>query len=115
MPDDKAPEHTNDPAAPSSVGAPPLTDAEANRQMGQGEAPQGTPAVSEAAHEPDRGAQQPDTSAPGDPQSVKVGARDVVRPTGDLDASESGEGSVYDRLAKKDGTSAGPGGDVGVA
>lgn len=118
MPDDTKPEHANSPSQPAPASAPSLTDAEANRQLGQGGAPHAANAP-ESAQEPLAGTEQPaPETAPEGSQTVKVGARDIVRPTGGLDESEgaaSGGDTVYDRLAKKDNTDAGPGGQSGAA
>ena len=117
MPDETTLENETHPAQPAPAKGPSLTDAEANRQVGRGGAPQppaGTPEASQGpdlrAHEPD--AKSSDAPASGGSQTVKVGARDVVRPIGDEDQAKGdagGEDDLYDRLAQKDNTDTGPG------
>ena len=108
MPEEKVTEHPGASAQPGSPKAPSLTDAEANRQVGQGQAPHAAD-ISQAVQGSEKFEQPAEETAPEGCQTVKVGARDVVRPSNEDDGSTGSEGSLTDRLAQKDNTNDGPG------
>ena len=111
MPNEATPKPANDPRIPPPAGGPPLSDADVNRQMGEGRSPDAAAGAPDTIPLPDRSARELETGAhraAGSEHTAEGEASDgveTVLQVGRRDLpplSEGGDKNVYDRLAEKD-------------
>ena len=128
MPDEKPPHTGETPNASTPNAAPPLRDAEANRQIGEGKTPQtttglpdarqpqdaspprepdvGAPEAAERRHTAEIDASKDPNVAPGhaaQTEPYRIGGRDMPAPS-EVAGKPDSDKNLYERLAEKDVT-----------